>query len=162
MKWTIKTIIGLGLFTASCMEPWRAAIEKVSLSPVFHIDAQGWELVQAQDARDYEKTYTLRKIDSDTTKIVLISEWYDDSVALIQYKKSFPCHTMDTCFLQMDSRDTLFYYRTHNGKLVFEVGEYAYKFTSMTLKSSQLDYYLENADSLRKVRGTNLPELPVD
>ena len=83
----------------------------------------------------------------------------DGSIAVNEYKKRYPCSGVDTCYLEMTSQDTLFYYREHNGEKIFEVGEYAYRFTKFKMDSTEANYYVKHMDSLRRVRGNNLPKL---
>ena len=44
---------------------------------------------------------------------------------------------------------------------IFDVGEYAYRFSSMKMDSIEGKYYLKHEDSLRRVKGDGLPKLPI-
>jgi hypothetical protein len=60
----------------------------------------------------------------------------------------------------MSSQDTLFFYReSSTGEKSFVVGEYAYRFTNFEMDSTEANFYLNHTDSLRKVKGDNLPRL---
>jgi hypothetical protein len=147
-------------FLFSCQEKWQVALEKIDKSLLYHNDYQGWKLVR-EIKNEWDNDYIIEKTDKDTLKILLFLEGKKDgSIRPYEYKKRYPCNGVDTCFLEMTSQDTLFYYREKEGLKIFEVGEYAYLFTHMKMDSIELDYYLKHEDSLRRVRGNNLPKLP--
>jgi hypothetical protein len=74
-------------------------------------------------------------------------------------KIKFPCNSVDTCVVSMLSNDTLFYYIKTEETKKFIIGEYAYLHAFLKLDSSELDFYFLYEDSLKKVKGDNLPRL---
>lgn len=63
----------------------------------------------------------------------------------------------------ISNKDTSFIYTTtldNKGELVFVVGKYEYMYTSMELNWGQRLYYEINRDSLKLIRGNDLPPLP--
>jgi len=147
-------------FLFGCQEKCQNALAKIDKSLLYHNDYQGWKLVR-EIKNEWDTDYIIEKIDNDTLKTLLFLEpKKEGSIVPYEYKKRFPCNGMDTCYLEMTSQDTLFFYREHNKKKIFEVGEYAYRFTYFKMDSTEANYYLKHEDSLRKVRGTNLPKLP--
>lgn len=144
----------------SCKEKWHSTLEKVDQSLLYHNNYQEWELVQVIKNK-WDTYYTIQKVDNDTLKIIFFLEGVKDgSIEVNVYKKQYRCNDMDTCFLEMHSQDTLFFYhRSGNGEKRFEVGEYAYRFTHFEMDSIEVNYYLKHADSLNRVRGDNLPKL---
>lgn len=102
----------------------------------------------------------LQKTEDDTLKILEVSV-VDNEVFLVRYDKTFPCLGNDTCFVAIDMHDTLYFYRGHGSRKFFYVGEYAYKYsTGLEFEEHEFDYFTLHEDSLRKVRGDNLPQLP--
>ena len=154
----IVTVCALFLF--SCKERWQKAIEKVDQSLLYRNDHRGWELVREDNSSQWDIKYTLKKNDNDTSKVLFFLEGKDGSIEVNGYKKHYPCNAVDTCYLEMTSQDTLFFYREYNDKKIFKVGEYAYLFTYMKMDSSEANYYLKHEDSLKRIRGSNLPKLP--
>ena len=153
-------IIAIIWFLFSCQEKWQVALKQIDPSLLYHNDHQNWRLVR-ETKNEWDNDYIIEKIDADTLKILLFLEGKKDgSIKPYEYKKRYPCGDVDTCYLEMTSQDTLFFYREHNDKKIFEVGEYAYFFTFMKMDSSEANYYMKYGDSLRKVRGTNLRKLP--
>ncbi len=63
----------------------------------------------------------------------------------------------------ISNKDTSFIYTTslyNKGEFVFVVGKYEYLYTSMELNWGQRLYYEKYRDSLKLIRGNNLPPLP--
>ena len=142
-----------------CQAKWQKALKKVEKSKIYNNDYKKWELVQ-EFRNEFHTYYTLRKNDGDTLKILFLAE--ENNIGLVYvngYRKKFKCK-IDTCNLEMTSQDTLFFYKQNTfGEKKFEVGEYAYRFTYFRMDSIEGNYYLKHEDSLRRVKGNNLPKL---
>lgn len=159
-KYTRIIIMACVFLLLGCKERWQIALEKIDRSLLYHNDPLKWKLVREIN-NEWDNDYIIEKIDNDTLKILLFLEKKkDESIKPYEYKKKYPCNGTDTCYLEMTSQDTLFFYREHNNQKIFEVGEYAYLFTSFKMDSIEADYYLKHEDSLRRARGDNLPKLP--
>ncbi len=154
-------IIACALCLFSCKQKWQIALEKVDRSLLYTNNPSGWELVQEIE-QEWDINYTIKKIDNDTLKVLFFAignKEKDDKIFINGYAKTFRCNQTDTCYLKMTSQDTLFYYRQHSKEKIFEVGEYAYRFTYLKMDTVEINYYLEHEDSLRRVKGNNLPRL---
>ncbi|MCZ8215967.1 MAG: hypothetical protein O9262_06985 [Cyclobacteriaceae bacterium] len=157
-KWIVATAFAFSLF--SCKEKWQKALEKVDQRLLYGNDIQGWKLVQEIN-NEWEVNYTVEKMDNDTLKTIFFLEGVKDGSMIVnRYQKQYRCNDTDTCYLDMTSQDTLYFYRQNfNGEKIFEVGEYAYRFTYFKMDSAEVTYYLKHEDSLKRVRGSNLPRL---
>jgi hypothetical protein len=158
--WIIAIVCAFFLF--GCEEKWKRILGRIDQSLLYHNNYDGWKLVREDNSSKWDTKFTIEKNDNDTLKILFFLEAKDGSVMLNEYKKQFPCNVTDTCYLEMNSQDTLFFYGQRNGLKTFEVGEYAYRFTFMKMNKGEREYYLDHEDSLRRVRGNNLPLLPSD
>ena len=148
-------------FLFGCKEGWQKALEKIDRTLLYGNDYKDWKLVR-EIKNEWDTDYIVEKNDNDTLKILLFLEGKKDgSIRPYEYKKRYPCsNNTDTCYLEMTSQDTLFFYRKHNDEKLFEVGEYAYRFAYFKMDSTEANYYLKHEDSLKRVRGSNLPKLP--
>lgn len=159
---TYKLILASAFIVSlfSCKEKWQSALEKVDQSLLYHNSHHGWKLVQEIE-NEWDTYYTIEKIDNDTLKVIYFLEGIKDgSIEVNRYQKQYRCNGNDTCYLDMTSQDTLFFYsQNNNGEKKFKVGEYAYRFTYFEMDSIEVNYYLKHEDSLRRVRGHNLPKL---
>jgi hypothetical protein len=137
---------------------WNDALEKADRRLLYGNDTYGWELVR-EEHRAWDSEYSIKKIEGDTIKILFFLERNKDkSISIHLYKKRYPCG-LDTCYLEMNAQDTVFLYRKNRKKKIFEVGEYAYRFSYFKMDTIESNYYLKHEDSLRRVKGNNLPKL---
>ncbi len=148
----------IAFFSCQKQQKWEDVLKSADSKLLYYNNTEHWELVRAE-ANTWDDQFTIKKIDGDTVKIMMFLQRKDKSLSIYTYKKRFPCG-VDTCYLEMSSQDTLFLYKKNNTNKVFQVGEYAYRFTTMRMDSIELDYYLKHEDSLRTIRGNNLPPLP--
>lgn len=144
-----------------CQSGWQKALQKIDKDSFYQNDYQGWELVR-ETRKEWETEYTVLKKDNDTLKVLFFFEGTKDGkINIGGYSKRYNCNGADTCFLRMYLRDTLFLYSENSKKeKTFEVGEYYYRFSYFKMDTAELNYYSKHEDSLRRVRGNNLPKLP--
>lgn len=147
------------LILMSCEKKWQTALKRIEKSQFYFNNFEGWELIQEHKGK-WDTHYTIKKNDNDTLKVLFFLQRWDGSIAVNEYRKQYPCGDIDTCYLEMASGDTLFFYKQRNGLKTFLLGEYYYRFTKMQLDSNELAYYMLYEDSLRLVRGNDLPPLP--
>jgi hypothetical protein len=148
------------IFLNSCKENWEKSLDKIDKSLLYKNNLHEWRLVQEINSK-WDTNYTIEKNDSDTLKLLFYSvRTKDGSIEVDNYKLKYPCHGTDTCYLDMSSQDTLFFYSKNGaGEKSFILGEYAYRFTYFEMDSAEANFYLEHTDSLRRVKGDNLPKL---
>ncbi len=157
----ILCIISLLTLFVSCKNDWESALAQYDKSLLYGNDHREWKL--AQKIKSVWLTqYTVTKVDRDTLKVLFLSQGQDGKVWVSGYSKQYKLSDSDSAFLKMTSQDTLFFYRRHGDEKIFVVGEYAYRFTYFKMDSTEANYYLKHEDSLRQVRGNNLPKLPRD
>lgn len=144
-------------FCGSHKSDWRNDLSKINRDSLFQNSDDGWELSTKEEYPN-SVLYNIRKKDSDTTKLLSFFK-SESGLSVKEYLKYYP-ENGDTCYLKMVSSDTLYFYRQRGDTKNFIVGEYGYRYTSMLLEDYELDYYLKHEDSLRRVRGSNLPKLP--
>jgi hypothetical protein len=145
-------------FCGSQKSEWKNDLSKINRDSLFQNDYEGWELSTKEEYPN-SVLYNIRKKDADTTKVLSFFK-SGSGLSVKEYLKYYPEGNGDTCYLKMVSSDTLYFYRQNGGMKNFIVGEYGYRYTSMLLEDYELDYYLKHEDSLRQVRGNNLPKLP--
>lgn len=147
------------MLTLSCQQDWKSTLERFDKNQLYGNDHEGWVLFQELE-NEYDYEYTLQKIDKDTLKVLFLLQSKNGNHYVNGYKKTFNCGSIDTCHLEMQQRDTLFYYKTRQGQKIFIQGEYSYRFTMMKFGKEELDFYTLYEDSLRVVKGNKLPKLP--
>jgi hypothetical protein len=143
----------------SCTDNWRKALEKVDNPYLKKVPLKNWTLSQ-EDKLGYEDYYSVVNIYNDTTFIMYFAESKSDGlISVYGLRKRFKCD-YDTCNLYLDSKDTVYYYRENSsGTRNFIVGEYAYRFERLLLDSTEMKIYFDKKDSLRRIRGNNLPKI---
>jgi hypothetical protein len=159
-SYKLAVVLTFSFFLFGCQQRWENALNNVDKSLLYGNDRKGWQLVQ-EIKNEWDTYYTIEKIDNDTSKVLFFLQANGDGTTNVSgYRKIFKCNKTDTCYLKMSSQDTLFFYRENNHQKIFEVGEYAYHHSYFKMDSIEVKYYLEHEDSLRRVRGNNLPRLP--
>jgi hypothetical protein len=128
-----------------------------------------WNLV-SYDSSYGEMRFTLIRNLKDTVYWLSFSKQlpdtifnFDDSYYLINYYIKEYADDNYRHHLRM-ANDTQYYYKkplNNLDSLIFIKGKYQYLFNKGKLSSNQLDYFMLNKDSLRKVKGDSLPELPM-
>jgi len=137
------------------------------------IDKKGWEMVKRYKFKD-ENAYILSKKISDTTYLLSFSYFKiskykkDTSFYFIDYYKK---NYNDSNFfheLCIQNRDTLYFFKyplkfypTNSfDKMIFISGKYFYMNKYGKLNSQQREYFDIHKDSLIKIKGNDLPQLP--
>lgn len=159
---SLKKILYLTIAIAllgGCQNSWQRALDRADKSLLHGNDLRGWRLIQEINSTSVTY-YTVQKIDADTLKVLFFNLAKDDKVRVSGFRKQYRLPNSDSAFLEMKSQDTLFFYSLENGKKVFYVGEYAYRFAHFEMDSVETNFYLRHEDSLRKVKGNGLPKLP--
>lgn len=143
---------------SSCSEQWKADVRKLKLEDI-NEGHNDWELVDYHK-KPYGNEGTITKIDGDTIKSLdfIISGSRSE---IYEFRKKFPCGDADTCVLYIDPpNDTIYYYKRSNGHNYFYSGEYNFRFEYLLFDKNEFDFYLFFEDSLSKVKGNGLPNLP--
>jgi hypothetical protein len=143
---------------SSCSEQWKADVRKLNVKEINEV-YNDWELVDYSKLDSFDR-YRVSKIHGDTVKILdfAVSDSYSDIYA---YTKEFPCGDADTCVLYIDPpNDTIYYYKGSNGHNYFYSGEYNFRFEYLLFDKNEFNFYLFFEDSLSKVKGNGLPNLP--
>lgn len=143
------------------IETWQKELAEFDKQTLYNNDASGWHLLQ-EIPTELNTEYTIEKIENDTLKILYFGVRTHGENYIIEYRKRFPCGEMDTCFIDIDPElDTLFYYKQNNGIKEFIVGEYSYRYIYQMFDAKEQEFFYLHVDSLRRVRGNNLPKLTV-
>lgn len=143
----------------SCGEKWEKALKRMDDSSLHNNSPKDWSLVQ-EIKNEWDINYTIEKIDGDTLKTLFFVEGKDGSTFTSEYWKTYPCEK-DTCRLVMASNDTVYFYKEKDGAKTFYVGEYEYRYIHMLFTNDELDFYRLYEDSLKRVKGNDLPRLPI-
>jgi hypothetical protein len=146
--------IALLISLSSCESITEKHLKKLNRKHLYHNDYLGWKLFQVTD------DYAVTKTDNDTLKTMRYTIDDNGTPQIYFYEEIFKCGT-DTCYLHMRDLDTLFFYSKTGNLRKFKVGEYAFRYMNLKLVDDEIKYYMLYEDSLRKVRGNNLPKLPV-
>jgi hypothetical protein len=125
--------------------------------------AEGWsiEFIGTYDNFD-SLSLRMKKTESDTVKNVTFSlDRWRNPVAVLAYQKEFLQGDRNYVVLYGRS-DTLYYYFTNAGSTQkeFVMGEYNYRGSHLGFDQEQEKFYILHKDSLDKVRGNRLPNLP--
>lgn len=101
-------------------------------------------------------------LEGDTVKNLIIAlDKYNNAVKVLRYEKEF-FKDAKKYYVVFGKSDTLFcYYKDVTDQKVFVTGEYSYRGSHMGFDQNERKYYLLHKDSLDKVRGNNLPKLPM-
>jgi hypothetical protein len=142
----------------SCRNQWSQSFNKINGNLLYGNSHDNWELIQFDNHSPWDKKYTLKKVDGDTTKILFFFEDKNGVAEITEYKKLYPCG-LDTCFLEMTGLDTLYFYKQQMSKRTFFIGEYAFLFSHFKMDTIDAAFYLKYEDSLRRIKGNNLPKL---
>ena len=129
-----------------------------------HVDTEGWEeLLPMNEYPGGDKHYQLTKEDGDTTKVLqLIYIPKEDRIAFQLYR------TFEDAgykYELVSSTDTLYYYMSplnNEDELDFFIGKYHFLYSRRIgeLTEGQRCYYDMHIDSLKAIKGNNLPPLP--
>jgi len=119
----------------------------------------------------WETQYNLKRVYGDTTYFMGIFklkpnlQYKIDSciLELAYFKKNYS--DKEYCYHLEMAKDTIYFYKSpinHEDSLIFIVGKYYYQWSNGLLDGEGMHYFLENMDSLKRVRGNDLPDLHYD
>jgi hypothetical protein len=153
----------LSIFLTSCVnhhnsEKYINDLEK-KIPVVPDRNYEIWALYDVESSEGDYKNIRMQYLSSDTTEYIAFN-YYGDSVLVENYDQIVSKGSLK--FVLNMTSDTCYYYILNSSDSIarFQVGEYCYRFKKGMLSPEQSEYYLENADSLNKVRGDNLEALP--
>jgi len=138
----------------SCENKLDGYLKRLDKKSFFNNDPSGWKIFQYIESMDQ---YMIFKYDGDTLKYLRFIPDENNTPLISQYEMKFPCGSLDTCFLRMQSNDTLFYYKENKDRREFIAGEYAFRYTSTGMSIEEMHFYIDHEDSLRRIKGNNLP-----
>ena len=139
-----------------------------------HISLSGWSLVQ-EFKWDFEYHYNLKRQGGNISQWLNFMHVVSPDTNYYHIFRCFEYYTIDDCFYQTSfiNCDTLysFIYKNppenfcpggyvHPDSLDYIVGKYYYMYKYGFLSIQQIEYFKENRDSLIRIRGNDLPELP--
>lgn len=129
-------------------------------SLTYYVNSTGWKLVLLGNT-DGKSSASFEMIEGDTLKHIIFSlDERESGVDVIRFTKSFE-NANGRHSLRLNSRDTLYYFTvTKRNDTLFSTGEYYYRFANFQMTKSESDYYVLHMDSLKKIKGDNLPMLP--
>ena len=123
-----------------------------------YVNVSNFALTQKNEVG--ENTFYSYKGEQNDTILNLSFYKIDDVITIDKYSKIYKDSLF--YFQLLMNNDTIFYYKENvkTKEKEFYYGEYRYRFMTGLLKMKEMDYYMLYKDSLDKVKGTNLPELP--
>ena len=153
----IRLIFCISTFClGSCKHTWKDAIKNVDPKIIYNNSPDGWNEIQVFQVGQGNSLVTVQKIHRDTTKYLFLTLHDDGRMLTNRYSRKFPCDG-DTCMLEVNEIDTLYFYKHSGGEKTFISGEYQYRYEYDLLKTrKEREYFEEHEDSLRRVRGNNL------
>lgn len=161
----IIVIIFLGRLTVSTVEKKHVKADLSKINELFNhsIKETGWQ-IDLYSADEEYKYVNLSKELADTSKI--LNYFYYEEPGIYQ----IDCYQINYEEGEFEhqvriEKDTLYHYKVPIDKpndKIFLVGQYYYLYSNNLLNPKQKQYFEEHKDSLIKVRGNNLPDLPFD
>jgi hypothetical protein len=147
-------IFFLSLALMSCQDKVEGYLKSLDKKSLFNNNPEGWKIFQYIESMNQ---YMVFKYDGDTLKYMRFIPDENNLPIISDYEMKFPCGNLDTCFLRMQAMDTLFYYKQNELRKEFIIGEYAFWYTSTQMNKEERDFYEKHEDSLRSIKGNNLP-----
>lgn len=132
------------------------------------ISVNGWEILDFENYLN-KACYTLKRTNSDTTvymetcKVSHDSIWNpgDDYYAIGSYRKSYSNGQYEHIINGFeDTNYHIKYMFAKPDSIIFISGKYYYQYRYGLLNKNQKTFYVNHSDSLDKLRGNDLPELP--
>ena len=138
------------------------------------IDVKGWDVIK-NSTTDIETYYSLRKQIGDTTYTLSFSYFNNGNKKFYKiddYIKSYNVND-STYEMALLDNDTLYFFKCNSSalnkapgipvefnNLKFELGKYYYMYKRGRLNWGQKEYFENNRDSLIRIRGNDLPDIP--
>ena len=138
--------------------------EDVLLSRIHsYVEAEGWEELfpMSKIAGGDDELYQFIKQDGDTSKALQLIYIPKEDRIVFHLQRTFYDSTHKH-HLESNT-DTLFYYRSpldNEYELEFITGKYQYLYSRLKLSEGQHCFFEMHKDSLRSIRGNDLPPLP--
>ena len=135
------------------------SLEKIAqMTP---IDQNNWEIVEKTGQGSSTKSYVLMQFKPDTTHIL---HFMTENTELQLFYHDIRFEDKEYEYYLSIKSDTLYFYKENkvDSTRIFIVGEYEYLSRNAKLTPKQRVYYRHHRDSLKSIRGNNLPELPVN
>jgi len=132
------------------------------------IQEEGWQILQ-HEYWSNEIFYSLVKRTPDTLYYLNFYKILHDSIfnpgedicTISSYRKIFRDGIFEYVLNMITDTNYFYKYPINNpDSLIFIVGKYCYLFNKGNLSNKQKSFYFENRDSLKKIQGNNLPDLP--
>lgn len=138
------------------------------------IDIKGWDVVK-KSTTDIEIYYSLRKKIGDTTYSLSFSYFENGNERFFTVDDYIKSYTVNdsTYEMALSNNDTLYFFKCNSAflnntpgspvefnNLNFEIGKYYYMYKRGRLNWGQKEYFENNMDSLKRITGNDLPELP--
>jgi len=132
------------------------------------IDEAGWKVVKTEKWSNTIE-YTLQKKEKDTNELLVFQKLLYDSIfnpgdvkyGLVIFQKKFKDKKFG--YVVSFGSDTNYYYKYYLDRpdsMIFIVGKYLYLAYYHKLSKVQKMYFFAHKDSLKKIRGNDLPDLP--
>jgi len=152
------------------LESYLKEIQKENIQ----IDIKDWDVVK-NSTTDIEIYYSLRKMIGDTTYSLSFSYFKNGSERFYKADDYIKSYTVSDSTYEMAllNNDTLYFFKCNSASLNnapsspvefnnlnFEMGKYYYMYKRGRLNWGQKEYFENNMDSLTRIRGNDLPELP--
>lgn len=156
--------------TSSTLESYLKEIQKENSQ----IDIKGWDVVK-KSTTDVEIYYSLQKKIRDTTYSLSFSYFGNGSERFFTVDDYIKSYTVNdsTYEMALSNNDTLYFFKCNStflnnapgipvefSNLNFVKGKYYYMYKRGCLNWGQKDFFENNLDSLIRIRGNDLPELP--
>lgn len=167
---TIYILIITILFLISCKNNESYETYMSDIRQIYPQIKEGeWYIYNRQEFDD-EKLYQQQLIQNDTAYNLNLSVFSKEMMKEFNFENKYNVELYkeysDSVYkyeLKMNNSDTVHYFRTpinkENERFYF-IGKYRYLFEEKQLNPCQVDYYLKHTDSLNKVKGNNVPDLP--
>lgn len=138
------------------------------------IDVKGWDVIK-NSTTDIETYYSLQKQIGDTTYSLSFSYFKNGNDNFYKIDDYIKAYSVNDSVYEMAllNSDTLYFFKCSSASLnkapgipvefnnlKFEVGKYYYMYKRGRLNWGQKEYFENNMDSLTRIRGNDLPELP--
>jgi len=133
---------------------------KSRITPLNNGSFESWKIEENRELDDHTRSVILSSTKEEIREVIsFIHDDFMDSLEIIYYEKTFHDNGIKH-FLEY-KYDTIYYFIEDSVSMdrKFIVGEYYYRFKRGLLNGKENQFFLEKFDSLKKVRGDNLPPL---
>lgn len=172
IKYLVKTITTISIFILiiSCTNGQKSNDKSIKLicNKYNFLPSDNWEIVE-QIATNCDLDLAMLRNQSDTS--IYLSAYISyinctqDSVFILlkDYIKIYNCNSKK-CFMAFDETNSPIYqyflFDENKDSIIFDFGKYRYLYDKDYLNRRQRLYYEQNKDSLERIRGNSIPDLP--